>query len=136
MPQESPHETNDATNRSSSGTKFLVYQEVIFVSEKHSLQVLYSYEIEKFSLVFFFYLVALSNLNQPILSDTSATVMVQNTLQPPNDYPIQEGNTLNRPLAASTNRNLINPQNKAYAGRSKSGYIRPITNSSIHIMIS
>ena len=69
----------------------------------------------------FFYLVALSNLNQPILSDTSATVMVQNTLQPLNDYPIQEGNILNGPLAASTNCNLINPQNKADAGRSKSG---------------
>ena len=65
---------------------------------------------------------ALSNLNQPTLSDTRATVMVQNTLQLPNDYPMQEGNILNRPLAASTNCNLINPPNMAMAdaGRSKS----------------
>ena len=36
-------------------------------------------------------------MNQPILSDTSATVIVQNTLKPPNDNPIQEGNILNEP---------------------------------------
>ena len=80
-----------------------------------------SINLKNFLSLVFFYLVALSNLNQPILSDTSATVMVQNTLQPLNDYPIQEGNILNEPLAASTNCNLINPQNKADAGRSKSG---------------
>ena len=46
MPQGLPHETNDATNSSSPGKKFAVNQEVIFVSEKHSLQVLYIYEVE------------------------------------------------------------------------------------------
>ena len=40
MPQESPNETNDTTNSSALGKKSLFYQEVIFVSEKHSLQVL------------------------------------------------------------------------------------------------
>ena len=65
-------------------------------------------------------------MNQPILSDTSATVIVQNTLKPPNDNPIQEGNILNEPLAASTNCNLINSQYIADAGRSKSGYMKPI----------
>ena len=95
-----------------------------------------SINLKNFLSLVFFYLVALSNLNQSILSDTSATVMVQNTLQPLNDYPIQEGNILKGPLAASTNCNLINPRNIADAGRSKSGFIRPITNSSIHIMIS
>ena len=80
-----------------------------------------SINLKNFLSLVFFYLVALSNLNQPILSDTSATVMVKNTLQPLNDYPIQEGNILNGPLAASTNCNLINPQNKADTGRSKSG---------------
>ena len=81
---------------------------------------------------------ALSNLNQPTLSDTRATVMVQNTLQLPNDYPMQEGNILNRPLAASTNCNLINPPNMAMAdaGRSKSEYMRPSIDSSILIKIS
>ena len=48
MPQESPHETNNTTNSSALGTKSLFYHEVIFVSEKHSLQVLYIYELEKF----------------------------------------------------------------------------------------
>ena len=70
------------------------------------------------------------------MSDTSATVMVHITSQPQNDYPMQEGNNLNGPLAASTNYNLINPLHIADAGRSKSGYIRPIINSSTHIMIS
>lgn len=65
-------------------------------------------------------------MNQPILSDASATVIVQNTLKPPNDNPIQEGNILNEPLAASTNCNLINSQCIADAGRSKSGYMKPI----------
>ena len=46
MPQESPHETNNTTNSSALGTKSLFYHEVIFVSEKHSLQVLYIYELE------------------------------------------------------------------------------------------
>ena len=55
-------------------------------------------------------------MNQPFLSDTSATVIVQNTLKPPNDNPIQEGNILNEPLAASTNCNLINSQCIADAG--------------------
>ena len=41
MPQESAHETNDATISSAQGNKFVVYQEVKFVSEKHSL-VLYT----------------------------------------------------------------------------------------------
>ena len=68
---------------------------------------------------------ALSTLNQTTsMSDTSATVMVQNTLQPQNDYSTQEGNILNGPLAASTNSNLINPLHIADAGRSKSGYIK------------
>ena len=71
--------------------------------------------------MFFFNLVALSNLNQPTSSNTSATVIVQNNLQPPNDYPMQEGNILNWPSAVSTNCNLINTQNMADAGRSKSG---------------
>ena len=80
---------------------------------------------------------ALSTLNQPTsMSDTSATVMVHNTLQPQNDYPMQEGNILSGPLPASTNYNLINPLHIADAGRSKSGYIRPIINSSTYIMIS
>ena len=70
------------------------------------------------------------------MSDTSVTVMVQNTLQPQNDYSTQEGNILNGPLVASTNYNLINPLHIADAGRSKSGYIRPIINSSTYIMIS
>ena len=48
IPQGSPFKTNDVTISSAPGTKFLVYQVVIFVSEKHSLQVLYVYEIEKF----------------------------------------------------------------------------------------
>ena len=48
MPQESPHETNDTTNSSALGTKSLFYQEVIFVSEKHSLQFLLIYQLEKF----------------------------------------------------------------------------------------
>ena len=48
IPQGSPFKTYDVTISSAPGTKFLVYQEVIFVSEKHSLQVLYVYEIEKF----------------------------------------------------------------------------------------
>ena len=135
MPQESPHETNDSTNSSAPG-KLVVYQKVNFVSEKHSL-VLYVCEIENFAFTcFFFNLVALSNLNQPTSSNTSATVIVQNTLQPPNDYPMQEGNILNWPSAASANCNLINTQNKADAGRSKSGYLRPISSSSIRIMIS
>ena len=68
---------------------------------------------------------ALSTLNKTTsMSDTSATVMVQNTLQPQNDYSTQEGNILNGPLAASTNYNLINPLHIADAGRSKSGYIK------------
>ena len=85
-----------------------------------------------------FFLVALSNLNQPTLSDRGATVMVQNTLQLSNDYPMQEGNIYNRPLAASTNCNLISPPNIAMAdtGRSKSGYMRPSIDSSILIKIS
>ena len=120
MPQESPHETNDSTNSSAPG-KLAVYQKVNFVSEKHSL-VQYVCEIENFAFTcFFFNLVALSNLNQPTSSNTSATVIVQNTLQPPNDYPMQEGNILNWPSAVSTNCNLINTQNMADAGRSKSG---------------
>ena len=48
IPQGSPFKINDVTISSAPGTKFLIYQEVIFVSEKHSLQVLYVYEIEKF----------------------------------------------------------------------------------------
>ena len=117
MPQKSPHETNIATNSSAPGKKFVIYQEENFVSEKHSL-VLYINEIYNFSFPYlFFYLVALSNLKQPTLSDTSATGMVQNTLQPQNDYPIQEGNILNGPLATSTSCNLINPQHITDAGR-------------------
>ena len=41
MLQESAHETNNATISSALGKKFVVYQEVKFVSEKHSL-VLYT----------------------------------------------------------------------------------------------
>ena len=41
MLQESAHETNNATISSALGKKFLVYQKVKFVSEKHSL-VLYT----------------------------------------------------------------------------------------------
>ena len=120
MPQESPNETNESTNSPAPG-KLVVYQKVNFVSEKHSL-VLYVCEIENFPFTcFFFNLVALYNLNQPPSSNTSATVIVQNTLQPPNDYPMQEGNILNWPSAASTNCNLINTQDMADAGRSKSG---------------
>ena len=110
---------------------------MIFVSENHSWQALYIYEIDNFPFPYFF-LVALSNLNQPTLSDRGATVMVQNTLQLSNDYPMQEGNIYNRPLAASTNCNLISPPNIAMAdtGRSKSGYMRPSIDSSILIKIS
>ena len=41
MLQESAHETSNATISSAPGEKFVVYQEVNFVSEKHSL-VLYT----------------------------------------------------------------------------------------------
>ena len=41
MLQESAHETNNATISSELGKKFVVYQEVKFASEKHSL-VLYT----------------------------------------------------------------------------------------------
>ena len=40
---------------------------------------------------------------------------------------MQEVNILNWPSAASANCNLIKTQNKADAGRSKSGYLRPIS---------
>ena len=107
---------------------------MIFLSENHSLQVLYIYETDNFPFPYFF-LVALSNLNQPTLRDRGATVMVQNTLQLSNDYPMQEGNIHNRPLAASTNCNLISPPNTD-TGRSKSGYMRPSIDISILIKIS
>ena len=139
MPQESAtNETNDATISSAPGRKFAVYQEVIFVSEKHSLVLYTSMKLTIFFPISFFLFGGFVNpLNQPTsMSDTSATVMVHNTLQPQNDYPMQEGNILNGPLPASTNYNLINPLHIADAGRSKSGYIRPIINSSTYIMIS
>ena len=81
MPQESPHATNDAINSSALGKKFVLNQEVNFVSEKHSLVLYTSMKLSIFLChIFFCHQVALSNLNQPTLSDTSATVMVQNTL--------------------------------------------------------
>lgn len=48
----------------------------------------------------FFYLVAQSNLSQPTLSDTSTTIMVQNTLQPWNAFPSQECNFFPGPSTA------------------------------------
>ena len=42
MLQES-HETIDVTNSSAPGKKFVVYQEVNFVSEKHSLVLQFSF---------------------------------------------------------------------------------------------
>ena len=57
MPQESAHETNDATNSSAQGNKFVVYQEVNFVSEKHSLVLYTSMKLTIFlSHIFFFLL--------------------------------------------------------------------------------
>ena len=37
MPQESPLETNDATNSSATSKRCVVYQEVNVVLEKHSM---------------------------------------------------------------------------------------------------
>ena len=55
MPQESAHETNNATNSSAAGKKFVVYQEVNFVSEKHSLVLYTSMKLPIFlSRIFFF----------------------------------------------------------------------------------
>ena len=68
-----------------------------------------------------YYLVALSNLNQPILSDTSATIMVQNTLQPPNDNPIQECSLFPGPSAAKVD--MTKPQHFTAAGRLEWGFI-------------
>ena len=52
MPQESPHETNDATNSLAPSKKCVVYQEVNFVSEK-----VWSHPSEKLTifLSFFFF---------------------------------------------------------------------------------
>ena len=50
--------------------------------------------------MFSFYLVAQSNLSQPTLSDTSTTIMVQNTLQPWNAFPSQECNFFPGPSTA------------------------------------
>ena len=54
MPQGLPQETNDATNSSAPGKKFAVNQEVIFVSENRSFQVLYIYGIDNFPFPCFF----------------------------------------------------------------------------------
>ena len=56
MPQESAHETNDATISSAQGNKFVVYQEVKFVSEKHSLVLYTSMKLTiSFPYLFFFF---------------------------------------------------------------------------------
>ena len=68
-----------------------------------------------------FYSVALSSLNQPTLSDTSATIMVQNTLQPPNDNPIQNFSLFPGPSAAMVD--MAKPQNFTAAGRLEWGFI-------------
>ena len=69
MLQESAHETIDATNSSAPGKKFVVYQEVNFVSEKHSL-VLYT----SMKLTIFLCFVKLEPINQrmkPIMLPTA-----------------------------------------------------------------
>ena len=71
--------------------------------------------------MFLFYLVALSNLNQPTLSDTSATIIVRDTLQPPNDTPIQECSLFPGPTAAKVY--MTKPQHFAAAGRLEWGSI-------------
>nr|XP_058966523.1 uncharacterized protein LOC131793140 [Pocillopora verrucosa] len=57
MPQESAtNETNDATISSAPGRKFVVYQEVIFVSEKHSLVLYTSMKLTIFFPISFFFI--------------------------------------------------------------------------------
>ena len=68
-----------------------------------------------------FYSVALSSLNQLTLSDKSATIMVQNTLQPPNDNPIQDFSLFPGPSAAMVD--MAKPQNFTAAGRLEWGFI-------------
>ena len=52
MPQESPHETNDATNSLAPSKKCAVYQEVNFVSKN----IVWSHTSEKLTIFLFFFL--------------------------------------------------------------------------------
>ena len=60
--------------------------------------------------------VAFPNMNQPASSESSATIMDQNNMYPPNDFQMQERNIILGLSAARTNSNMRITQNTAAAG--------------------